>query len=73
MQIIGEAAGSVSRELKDQYPEVLWSEIVGTRNILVHIYFDIDLDITWSVVEKDLPILKDQVKSILKELPEQKF
>lgn len=67
LQIIGEAARSVSPEFKKNHPEISWSEIIGTRNILVHAYFDIDLDITWLVVEKDLPILKEQVKAILDE------
>lgn len=68
LQIIGEAARGVSGELKERHPEVAWPEIIGTRNILVHLYFDIDLDITWRVVEKDLPVLKGQVKEMLENL-----
>ena len=63
-----EAARGISNDLKEGHPEVAWSDIVGTRNILVHAYFDIDLDITWTVIEKDLPILKAQVNKMLEEL-----
>ena len=37
------------------------------RNVLVHGYFDIDLDVVWSTVEKDLPDLKKALLRILEE------
>ena len=40
------------------------------RNILVHEYFAIDLNEVWQTVERDLPILKQQVESLLSELEE---
>jgi uncharacterized protein with HEPN domain len=55
-----EAARAISAEFKQQYPKVAWSQIAGMRNILVHQYFGIDLDIVWAVVERELPILKKQ-------------
>jgi uncharacterized protein with HEPN domain len=51
-----------------QYPEVPWSQMIGMRNILTHNYFEIDLDVVWSVVERDLPNLKQQIEAILKAL-----
>jgi uncharacterized protein with HEPN domain len=55
--IIGEAASSVSNELRDQTPQVPWSAIVGMRNILIRAYFDVDLDEVWRTVTTDLPPL----------------
>lgn len=52
MQIIGEAARALSSDLKDQHPEMPWSKIIGMRNILVHDYFGIDVDVVWAVVER---------------------
>jgi uncharacterized protein with HEPN domain len=37
------------------------------RHALVHGYFEIDLDIVWAVIEKDLPALKDALEAILRQ------
>jgi len=65
--IIGEAARAIPLDFKDQHPEILWTQIDRVRDTLVYIYFDIDIDIVWSVVEADLPILKASVEAILNE------
>jgi len=46
---------------------VPWRQIIGMRNVLTHGYFDIDLDIVWSVVERDLGKLRSQVEAIVDE------
>jgi uncharacterized protein with HEPN domain len=38
--------------------------IQGTRHILVHDYFQVDLEVVWRVVEKDLPDLKRKLRDI---------
>ena len=58
IQIIGEAARSLSPSIRERHPEVPWALVVGMRNILVHDYFGIDLDEVWAVVERDLPVLR---------------
>ncbi len=68
LQIIGEAARSLSEPFRNQHPEIPWSEIIGTRNILVHHYFGIDKDLVWSVIENDLPALKASIERIIESL-----
>lgn len=70
IQIIGEACNALPQELQMQHPEILWRNIIGMRHILVHQYFTVDLDIVWATVERDLPLLKQTVESILAELDE---
>lgn len=65
IQIIGEAAGKISEELKQKHGHVPWAVIKAMRNVLVHFYFGIDLDKVWNTVEKDLPVLKAQVAAVL--------
>lgn len=68
IQIIGEAARSLSDDLRTRYPQVPWAQIVAMRHILVHDYFGIDIREVWSAVERDLPDLKHKVEAILKEM-----
>ena len=40
-------------------------KIAGTRDVLIHAYFSIDLDLVWGIVKKDLPKLKKPIQNIL--------
>lgn len=72
LQVIGEAARAVSPEFRGKHPELPWTKIIGTRHVLVHDYFGIELDIVWQVVEGDLPDLKRKILAILQELGERR-
>ena len=65
IEIIGEAAKKVPKDLRDSYPEIPWREITGTRDKLVHEYFGVNLAVVWRTVQEDLPPLVDQLRSIL--------
>ncbi len=64
LQVVGEAARGVSQSLKDRHPEVPWPQIVALRNILVHEYFGLNLRQVWTMTQKDLPKLGEQVQYI---------
>jgi len=66
--IIGEACRALSDDFQAEHANVPWADIVAMRNILVHHYFGIDTDAVWSVFERDLPELKLNIKTILKDL-----
>ena len=57
LEIIGEAAGRLSPVARDQFPEIPWNLLTGMRNILIHDYDDVDLDVVWDTVLRDLPPL----------------
>ena len=65
LQIIGEAARSMSPNTHQQYPEINWRDIIDFRNLLVHEYFRVDLKIIWQIIEQEIPTLKKQINSIL--------
>jgi uncharacterized protein with HEPN domain len=64
IQIIGEVANRLSPELTDAHPEIPWRQIVATRNRVVHSYFDIDIDLLWTVAAIDIPKLEAQLRAV---------
>ena len=65
LEVIGEAANKIPQNLRDNYPETSWQEIIGMRNRLIHEYFGIDIEILWQTIEEDLEPLDKTVKRIV--------
>jgi uncharacterized protein with HEPN domain len=65
VEVIGEAAGRVSTELREAHPEIPWHQIKGTRNRLSHGYDQVDLDILWTIVSQELQPLVERLKLML--------
>ena len=63
--VIGEAAGKIGPNLRTKYPEVDWPQIVGMRNILVHSYFSVKMDIVWQTATQAVPELHEKITKIL--------
>ncbi len=63
-EIIGEASGRLSEDIKKKYPGLPWKRISNMRNKLIHEYFGVDLAVVWATIENDLPILKEVVEKI---------
>ena len=63
LQVMAESSQRLSNEIKSQYPDIPWDDISGFRNILVHDYLGIDLDVIWSVVEQELPRLEKMLET----------
>ena len=70
MVITGMVKERLSKAVKEEYPEIPWSEIAGMRDKLAHSYLDVDmnLDIVWGVVEDELPQLKDVVERAIDDI-----
>jgi uncharacterized protein with HEPN domain len=68
LQIVGEAARSMSQALRDAHPEIPWTDVIAMRNLLVHEYFGIDLDEVGSTAVNDLPRPRPAVEAMLAEL-----
>jgi uncharacterized protein with HEPN domain len=55
----------VSEETRAKYPQVPWLDMITMRNHLIHVYYDIDLDIVWDTVTKDIPSLITYLERII--------
>jgi len=65
-EIMGEASGRTSKESRDKYPELPWRDMVSMRNRLIHNYFDINHQIIWQTIQKELPVLKATLQAVIK-------
>ncbi len=69
IEIIGEAASKVSKEVQDEHKQIPWMEIIAMRNRLIHAYFDVDLDRVWDTIQDDLPQLIVALEKIIPQVP----
>jgi len=67
LEIIGEAAKNIPADIKDRYDFVPWKKIIGSRDVLIHDYFEVDIEAVWDTVIKDIPKLKQNIKKLLQE------
>jgi uncharacterized protein with HEPN domain len=65
LEVIGEAANKVPKEVQEEYSEIPWRKMIDFRNILIHEYFGIDLSIVWMVATKNLPLAKSYLVKIV--------
>ncbi len=68
LEIIGEASRVLPPEFKSAYPDVPWQKMVGMRHVIIHEYFQVDLQVIWDTVKGDLPPLKKQIQEILRSI-----
>ena len=65
LEIIGEAVKQLPDAVRAQEPGIEWQKIAGLRDILIHAYARVDLDIIWDVVANKLPELEARVRTLL--------
>ncbi len=63
--IIGEATKRLSQDFRQQHPEIPWREIAGMRDVIVHEYDQVDLDVVWDVIQNKLPKLLTSLQPLL--------
>lgn len=67
LEIIGEAIKHIPESVRDRRPDVEWKKIAGLRDLLVHAYFGVDLEIVWDVLTNKLPVLHEQIQDMMSE------
>ena len=57
IEMVGEAASRVGSDTRQQFPDIPWQDIIGTRHRLIHGYAEINLTVVWTIATEDLPPL----------------
>ena len=66
--VVGEAANMLTSEFRESHPNTPWKQIIGLRNFLIHDYHNVEEDFVWDVIQKDLPLLHQQILQYIEEL-----
>src|ERR1017187_1668718 len=69
LALLGEACRGVSQELREAHPEIAWRQIIGFRNVVIHEYFGIDLELAWAIVAEHIEALGAQLNAVAASLP----
>ncbi len=64
IEIIGEAATKISNDVREQLPEIPWRSMIGMRNMLIHMYDDVNLDTVWYTIRFSIPKLIEDLEKI---------
>ncbi len=65
LEIMGEATKRLSQDVRNRYPDIPWKRMAGLRDVLIHDYFGVDLDMVWQIAATYLPKLKSEIEDIL--------
>jgi uncharacterized protein with HEPN domain len=68
LEIVGEAVKNLPLEFRNTYPTIPWRQIAGMRDILIHEYFGVDLNLTWKTIQKDILGLEQTIKKIIDDI-----
>lgn len=62
LMYLGEASKHVPADVRSRYPGIPWRRIAGLRDVLIHQYLSVDLDVVWDIIQKRLPGLRDELQ-----------
>lgn len=68
-EVIGEATKQLDSDLRDRYPEVPWDDTAGMRDVLIHKYFAVELEVVWDTIHNRFARIKPRLRHLLDDLP----
>ena len=69
--IIGEASRNIPDEIRKQFPMIPWADMVGMRNFVSHVYFQVNQETVWKTVTVVIPELLPSITCCLNELEQE--
>lgn len=68
IEIIGEAAKKIPRQVRQKYPAIPWKEMAGMRDKVIHFYFGVNQESVWLAVKERIPEIKPLIRKALQDL-----
>lgn len=68
LEVIGEASKNIPEDHRTRYNTIPWKRVTGFRNIAIHAYFDVDIQIVWTIATQGLLEIKTPIMNMLKDL-----
>lgn len=65
LTILGEAVSRLPDTFTADHPDIPWRSIAGLRNRVVHAYFQVDLELLWSILENDLSAFRRKIEPLI--------
>jgi uncharacterized protein with HEPN domain len=65
LELIGEASKAVPDDIRSRYQDVPWRKMAGLRDVVVHGYFRVDVQLLWDIVQKDVPTVRQKIAAII--------
>ncbi len=65
LTLLGEACRGISSVLQASSPQVPWAQVIAFRNVLIHEYFGLDLELVWQIVDAEVPKLRESLLEIV--------
>lgn len=65
LEVFGEAASQISKSFQEKHSDIPWRAIIGMRNRLIHAYFDVDYEIIWQAVTREIPEIIPKIEHML--------
>ena len=70
LALLGEACRGLSAAFREAHPEVPWPQIIAFRNVVIHEYFGMDLELVWGIVTEHMAALGERLGTIVDSLPD---
>jgi len=64
LEVLGEATKNIPMPIRNQHPNIPWSQMAGMRDVLIHNYMGVDLMTVWKVIKERLPDLESKIEKI---------
>ena len=69
LEIIGEATKHLTTAFRQEHAHIPWKQMAGMRDIAIHDYSEVDLDLVWNVAEHEIPVLITQLETLTLQKP----